>query len=269
MLFNREQHCKPQTRSLNIKLLITELLPHNSQRSIRKLISPFLGNIPHLQPKFGIFHTAIIVGPFILEWTENSLCVPKRVGIATALLTADVCEFQKTKDRSVLDKLAKLIVQWNIEKEYCSFRLTGKHENEGNCQDFVEAIMKTLGVSFTPQGPLKHCIDEMRSKGVCDLTYRPSPVVQSKYGLKEVYSFKTHTELDEFGKHLISCDLMFKVDHKSDWELLKAFDRAFWVRNLKEPDNPNYCSSVKEGPDSQKTACPFGDPMTTGTFVLH
>jgi len=163
------------------------------------------------------------------------LCIPKRIGITTALLTADIGELQKFKNQTeVVDKLAKLIVEWNIEREYCAFRLTGKHENEGNCQDFVEAIMKTLNVSFNPQGPLKHCIDEMRSKGVCDLTYKPSTAVREQMKLEEEsYSFLTHEELDEFVQKLEVKNFLFKQDFPHDWDLLKAFDRAFWVRSLK------------------------------------
>jgi hypothetical protein len=39
---------------------------------------------------------------------------------------------------------------------------------------------------------------------------------------------------------------------------LKAFDRAFWLRNYKDPDNNMY-KQCKEG-------CPFKDPQSTTSF---
>lgn len=48
----------------------------------------------------------------------------------------------------------------------------------------------------------------------------------------------------------------YQCDHVWDWALLKAFDRAFWVRNLKEPSNCVYQPEVQ----NDKCACPFGDP---------
>lgn len=190
------------------------------------------------------------------------MCIPKKIGITTALLTADIGELQKFKHHGeVVDKLAKLIVEWNIEREYCAFRLTGKYENEGNCQDFVEAVMKTLNVSFNPQGPLKHFIEEMRQKGTCDLMYKPSNEVREQMKLEqESYYFESHEELDEFAQKLEAKNFLFKQDFPFDWDLLKSFDRAFWVRNLKEPDNPHYTPSSNV-PDGRHEACPFGNPI--------
>jgi len=81
-----------------------------------------------------------------LEWTDSELILPKSIADTSVLLSADV-EYIGSKImplNEVIDKIANLIVQWNTEKTYCLYRLTGKQANEGNCQDFVEAVLDTL-----------------------------------------------------------------------------------------------------------------------------
>lgn len=50
------------------------------------------------------------------------------------------------------NKLADVIVEWNVNKVYSNFSLTGKAENEGNCQDFVEAVLRALGIKLMFDG---------------------------------------------------------------------------------------------------------------------
>lgn len=248
---------------MHVKLLVTELLPHDAQKSLRKLISPFLGVIPNVQTKFGLFHTAIIIGPWIVEWNDNNLCVPKRIAATTALLTADIDSISSIKmlRTELVDKLAQLIVEWNSEKTYCLYRITGKNANEGNCQDFVDAVLNKLGISFQPQGALKHCIEDMKSKGVSTLQYKPSAEVKEKLQLeKDSYLFESHQELDFFVQGLIDVCPLFKLDYKHDYSLLKAFDRAFWVRYYKEPDHVGYLPAKN---NEEQCSCPFGDPTVT------
>lgn len=59
---------------LRVKLVITEICHSDAQKTIRKIISPVISSIPNLNNKFGMFHTAIIVGPWYLEWCDTSLC---------------------------------------------------------------------------------------------------------------------------------------------------------------------------------------------------
>jgi hypothetical protein len=53
--------------NLKVKLIIVELHQNNNQRNIRKVLSPIMDSF-NIAQKFGLFHSALIVGPFYIEW---------------------------------------------------------------------------------------------------------------------------------------------------------------------------------------------------------
>lgn len=209
----------------------------DTQKSLRQLISPLTAVIPTVKPPFGIFHVAIIVGPWLLEWTDSSICIPKSLGEAAALLAIDIANIKITPDTVgvMVDKLANLVVKWNTEYTYCLFRLAGKKSKEGNCQDFVDDVLSTLGISFTPKGPLKDCLETMRTKGKFGFEYRPSPESKAKCDLKEnVYTFKSHKELDQLVNQCMSkTNRLWILECFDEFEYLKSLDRGMWLRYLK------------------------------------
>jgi len=138
--------------NIPVKIMIAELLPESSQRTIRSVISPIVQYMPSVQPKYGIFHTAIVIGPYLLDWTDGCVCVPRVVADNAALLAYDVAVIKNVPLNDVIDQLCKLISRWNLTYTYCLFRMGGKRANEGNCQDFIEEVMRTLNISFTPEG---------------------------------------------------------------------------------------------------------------------
>lgn len=77
-------------------------------KNMRKALSPFASIIPTLNQEFGIFHTALIVGPWYLEWTDSSLCVPRRIFSGVALLSADLDALDVRKES--LDDLADKVI---------------------------------------------------------------------------------------------------------------------------------------------------------------
>jgi hypothetical protein len=54
-------------KKIRIKLVIAEICKNNTQKAIRKLLSPILTTFD-TQQQFGMFHSALIVGPWYLEW---------------------------------------------------------------------------------------------------------------------------------------------------------------------------------------------------------
>jgi len=227
--------------------------------------------IPNTATKFGLFHTSLIVGPYLLEWTEGSLCIPKSIGDSSALLAADITSIStlKVPIDQVIDRLAKLIVKWNTEYNYCVYRITGKQDNEGNCQDFVDSVLETLGVSFKPTGALKACIDTMRNKGVFEARYNPHAKARELAGLAESYLFESHEELDLFSKNLFNKIPGFRLEFQDDFKLLKSFDRAFWTRHLKVKDamyRPLTKQCDENDDESLECACPFLDPRATRSY---
>jgi len=60
-------------------------------------------------------------------------------------------------------------------------------------------------------------------------------------------------------------DLEFELKFKNEWVLLKSFDRAFWMRYYKFPNDSKWSSAktkvTDEDGDVEYTMdCPFGDP---------
>ena len=74
---------------IKIKLVITEIHHTQNERNLRKICSPF-ANILNLSPEFGMFHSALSIGPWYLEWTNKSLCVPKKCFSNAALIALDI-----------------------------------------------------------------------------------------------------------------------------------------------------------------------------------
>jgi hypothetical protein len=51
-----------------VKLVITEIMQSEKTKCIRKALSPIASFIPTLSQEYGMFHTALIIGPWYLEW---------------------------------------------------------------------------------------------------------------------------------------------------------------------------------------------------------
>lgn len=56
-----QNHYKIKNK-IKIKLIITEITTSKSKKSLRKLISPFTTSLG-LSPQFGMFHSALVIGP--------------------------------------------------------------------------------------------------------------------------------------------------------------------------------------------------------------
>jgi len=83
-------------------------------------------------------------------------------------------------------------------------------------------------------------------------------------------NFDSHIELDSFVKKLIDKDTEFEENHKHDWQLLKSFDRAFWLRYYKITHSKNYkVEENKEEKWKPDHKCPFGDPEETRSFMKY
>eukprot|EP01027_Heterolobosea_sp_BB2_P022142 GEZU01032579.1.p1 GENE.GEZU01032579.1~~GEZU01032579.1.p1 ORF type:complete len:110 (+),score=40.18 GEZU01032579.1:155-484(+) len=101
---------------------------------------------------------------------------------------------------------------------------------------------------------------------------------REKFKVKESSKrFESHSELDQFVNALLDADPEFTVNHKEEWMLLKSFDRAFWLRHLRDDLNPIYKplpldyydgSRMDSSSMGSTTACPFNNPVDTNSFVI-
>ncbi len=264
-----------------VKLVIGEISDKGGVKNFRRATSPLLQKIPKFKNEFGLFHSALIIGPWYLEWTDSSLCIPRTLASRMAILTTDI-DTNALVDKTHVEIskiISKLVCKWNVEMTYCNFGTVEEKEKEKkrNCQDFVDELMKVLGLSLDSKGALKKYFKKLRNKGICDAIFEPTKEYRKKFRLKsKSYKFETHAELDEFVNKLIDRDCeAFQMDFKDCRKLLKSFDRAFWLRHIK-----NLNDKVKK-PDTEiderykpkysglKVDCPFEDPRETRSFIVR
>jgi hypothetical protein len=277
---------KVKKASLKIKLVITEL-PDNTQT--RKILSPVLATL-RLAPQFGLFHSALIIGPWKIEWNNSSLIVPRKC-MASAVVAFDLVEIngeENIKDK--LQTLAEAISEYNVTKSYDQMNC--------NCQQFVDDLCKRLELPIAFKGQMAEFMDRLRKTGKCESKYTiPQDVLEKmrarnkkepgsitfttmpNFDLEQTsgeITFTSHEQLDEVVNNIVTADAAFLYSAgKDDYKLLKAFDRAFWLRHFKHAVEkkcahddykplgfePKMLQSI--GRDNVK--CPFQDPTLTGT----
>jgi len=138
---------------MKIKLIISE---NNSgiQKNIKHIISPVLTTL-RISPKFGMFHSSIMIGPWLLEWNDSGLCVPRTCVSRAAFFTADLMTISSSKRiNEVRDKIANVITKWNGTMSYTMASGGIKKNNEANCQDFVNEILNALEIKINFEGSL-------------------------------------------------------------------------------------------------------------------
>lgn len=123
-----------QTKKIKVKLVILEESSSYSS-VIHSLFSPF-NKILH--GKQGRLKTAIILGPWYLEWSKYSLCIPKKCLSSTAHLALDVDVINMENNTDFCSKLSEIVAIWNVLKQY--------DEKKCNCQHFSEYIFKEIGL---------------------------------------------------------------------------------------------------------------------------
>jgi sucrose-6-phosphate hydrolase SacC (GH32 family) len=129
----------------------------------------------------------------------------------------------------VIDKISELIVSWNINKSYKI--IGGDKSKYGNCHDFMYSILDTLEIEPKFDKSLNKFIKNLREKGKTKLELFIDEKMKEQFGIKEKkIIFTSHVQLDEFVEKLLLKETEFKTKYKDEWALLKAFDRAFWVR---------------------------------------
>jgi hypothetical protein len=134
----------------------------------------------------------------------------------------------------VIDKVSGVICDWNVHMEYS--------QRNANCQHFIDDICAVLNVSLDKfTGSMSHYLDKLRTKGMCKMKYTIPYELMEKLGIKEQkLEIPTHQELDSFVGKIMDKIPKFEEEFPEDFQLLKAFDRAFWLKHFRDPSNENY-----------------------------
>jgi len=241
---------------IRIKLLISETAARPSKRAIRQLVSPLLNSL-HVLPELGMFHSALIIGPWKLEFNDSGVVVPRKIISSAAVLTADIDHITTVnRFNDIVNKLAEVIVKWNTTMQYKENG--GDKTKVGNCQDFVDDVLQALDIKLNFDGPMAKFIERLRKTGKCNLQFEPDPAFIEQYGLSEkLFKFTDHGSLDRFVNDLLKKNPNLMAESRSEWALLKSFDRAFWLKNAKFPERREYLPHCNE---HGVLGCPFGDP---------
>lgn len=117
-------------------------------------------------------------------------------------------------------------------------------------------------------GALATFLEEMRLQGKSEMRYRPDPALREECSLKASYVFNSHRELDEFVRDLIIKKPTFKLDYRTEYLLLKSFDRAFWCRYFQNSSLDEYAAHGPPDKFGLYSGCAFGDPRITGSIVM-
>ncbi|KAL9652254.1 hypothetical protein ABK040_011914 [Willaertia magna] len=252
---------------MKIKLVVTEMSSGVAHRLLRRLGS----KVKHSTIKrmeFGMFHTALICGPWYLEWCCDSLAIVRKKSSSKAIFVADVTEVRGEENvRNTIEKLAMVCSYWNAHKMY--------DNKTCNCQHFCMSVLDFLGLTNeyekSIKGPMKTYIDRLKNNGICDMKYYLEPTLKDTImhsdcseELKKFVSqsskkvvFTSHKILDEF-VHVIQHHkpLYFEANGNYDYLLLKGFDRAFWLRSQSSSKTKD--NDVQPLRDEKNTVlCPF------------
>lgn len=262
---------KINNRGWRIKVVITELshnpLPKN-QQNFRSQVSTLL-NIISLAPTFGMFHSAIIVGPFYLHWNDSELIIPRSENFmsSAAYFACDITTVETTAEDG-FERIARLVCSWNRTKKY--------HNLQSNCHHFVEEMFSVLGVDlneFIKNSAIGDYLSRLKSSGSCDLRYKMSDdllVLMGDWLKEQGYNqdekfviFETHKQLDNFYRKIDEVDSKYFLSSKGqqDRALLKSFDRGFWLRyfHLESRMGDESKNSVEKS-KYEDHSCPFGNP---------
>jgi hypothetical protein len=225
---------KDVDHKVKIKLAITEVdnaFSRGNKISLRKLISPFVSFMDYF-PEVGMFHSALLVGPWLLEYNNSGLCIPRKCLSDKAILTVDITTVETTGNiLELVENIAKFIIRVNGNVEYVASG--GDCVQTMNCQDFVDALLSHLKFEarIDKESPIGRFIHKLRTKGSSNLSFHPSEHFIQRFKLENSkVTFTTHTEIDQFVEKLMKLDYNFKNNYSAEYKLLKAFDRAMWMK---------------------------------------
>eukprot|EP01080_Neovahlkampfia_damariscottae_P000026 gene26-4277_t len=268
---------------INVKLLFLEKKHSDFKRqSVANFFSPVLTRFSVLN-EFEEFYPALMIGPWLLEWNKDEIIIPKACVSESAVLTADLPSLISFDNiNEILEKIAKCIIYWNTNKQFC---LHPTDEKQGNSFDFVEDLMKIIGSSLPTDGPIGEFLRDSKRLGMTKLEFKLSTEFKNHFGLKkDIEKFRTHQQLDSYVDNLLEIDEELPSKFSSEYLFLKGIDRAFWMKSfhyeneihqlnedqkISSEEKIQQLKSLNENVEKFKDSyCPFSDPRKTKSILL-
>ena len=268
----------PSKVYLKLKLVITEMSTSTAHRIIRTVGTVF-GALK--EQYFGMYHSALIIGDYYVEWSDSSIATVRKKSSSKAVFVIDVHTYRDQKEiNEAFNRISEAVCEWNGTKIY--------DNKKANCQHFVMDILTKLGLSEdlfdNMSGSVKKYLDRLKTYGVCEMNYvvdekKRKLILNSKKASKELKElvkqkeivFPSHKLLDEFvyiieqegGVMYFEQNVQEQIDHM----LLKAFDRAFWLRNEASTNNKDNTKPLDN--ERGETNCPFSQVDKNGKLIDH
>ncbi|KAF0978831.1 hypothetical protein FDP41_001901 [Naegleria fowleri] len=253
--------------SLPVKLVITTLHENQMHRFIRRV--GHIANIANTDEKggFGLFHTALIVGNWYIEFNDNSIACVRPISSSKAVFVYHLKAFGEAEINEVINKITRVCCTWNATQYY--------DVKTANCQHFTQTVLKAIGIDLknsTEISPLvKDYFFKLKKYGICSMTYSIPKPIKPSFNFDEI-TFKTHQELDQFwltvnAKHHAWVNTEEGKNHEN---LLKSYDRAFWLRRQSSKDMCNEVNEpLRDNDETHRCLCPFNEyECETHSFLL-
>lgn len=258
--------------TFKIRVVLLEQRRFDIHYKLSQLVSPHVLYLPQAQ-KFGDFASAILMGPWLLEWNETSLCVPKKFSSSVYYLMEEF-PILGTVDFDAIDKVAEFVADWNSTKAYST--------KNCNCQHFVDTFIKNFDVPSLKMKSYAKYLTQMRKQGHGEAKYKVATPQSSK---PHMVKFETHEQLDTVIQHLCNND---PIKHEAEIDFLRLMDRMFWFRALAtefmdrssgrfnipielggihnhshgQSNSPNIAANRPDLARFLSQKCPFGNPLT-------
>ena len=209
------------------------------------------------------------------KWVDSSLVTVRKKSSSKAVFATDIATIsgQENVDNA-FKNLSELICTWNRTRDY--------DNKSSNCQHFCTEAIEKLGLAsafdkIANQGPLKEYLTRLKTTGACDMSYRVNDDVKETLlnsdsitpelteflkSSGNALTFPSHKILDQFVHILQEEDPLYFENEPFDYVLLKAYDRAFWLRSQSKGTGGVDTSHYWTNPNTGACMCPFNKNAT-------
>ena len=174
-----------------------------------------------------------------------------------------------TEIAKVIDGMSAFCAHWNSKKMY--------DNKQCNCQHFVTGMLTYIGLNTefekNVQGSVREYMDRLKNDGVCDMRFTIDEGIKdailtsdSSSELKKMMNsksivFTSHQILDEFVSATLEKYPGFPRERPYDYMLLKAFDRAFWLRAQSSKNSEDKTQVSPLTAETGHCLCPFNSTI--------
>jgi len=135
-------------QSIICRLVVSENdHPCNTEKKLFESLDPNGSFMPQASSNSGKFFMAIVVGPWVLQFTDFSICVPHLINPSELIFYAHE-EGYKVNDISLEELcniIAEIVVKWNTELPPCDSEKVPE-----KCVEFVLYVLERLNVKQRP-----------------------------------------------------------------------------------------------------------------------